>query len=340
MRAEQSRRNKPTKYFIKFNRNLLCHRLIRPLKSSDVVQAAPGWTPLFGFLACLFGGIPIIIIGGASGGFLLIVIGVLAIPTGLIGLCGLMAVQPNTARVLLLFGEYRGTIKASGFYWVNPFYSKKKVSLRVRNFETGSATTPETKNAQGIVTHPKSRSASKPSKVNDRDGNPIEISAVVVWKVIDTAEALFEVDDFENFVEVQSEAALRSLATRYPYDSDDQEVSLRGNTEEICDKLRDDIHERLEKAGVEVLEARISHLAYAPEIAAAMLQRQQAGAVVAARTRIVDGAVGMVEMALEHLKRDNIVELTDDQRATLVSNLLVVLCSDRHTQPVVQTGAS
>jgi regulator of protease activity HflC (stomatin/prohibitin superfamily) len=312
-----------------------------PAEVERIVQAKAGWQPLFAFLACLLVGIPLIILGAASGrgGVLLIPLGVLAIPTGLIGLCGLMAVQPNTARVLLLFGEYRGTIKDSGFYWVNPFYSKKKVSLRVRNFETGSATTPEKKNAQGIVTQQKSRSASKPSKVNDRDGNPIEISAVVVWKVIDTAEALFEVDEFENFVEVQSEAALRSLATRYPYDSDDNEVSLRGNTEEICDKLREDIHERLEKAGVEVLEARISHLAYAPEIAAAMLQRQQAGAVVAARTRIVDGAVGMVEMALEHLKRDNIVELTDDQRATLVSNLLVVLCSDRHTQPVVQTGA-
>jgi regulator of protease activity HflC (stomatin/prohibitin superfamily) len=175
--------------------------------------------------------------------------------------------------------------------------------------------------------------------VNDRDGNPIDISSVVVWKVTDTVEALFEVDDFEDFVAVQSEAALRSLATRYPYDSDDDEVSLRGSTDEICDKLREDIQERLNDAGVTILEARISHLAYAPEIAAAMLQRQQAGAIVAARTKIVDGAVGMVDMALEHLKRDSIVELDPQQRATLVSNLLVVLCSDRHTQPVVQTGS-
>ncbi len=175
--------------------------------------------------------------------------------------------------------------------------------------------------------------------MNDRDGNPIEISAVVVWKVTDTAEALFEVDDYEDFVAVQSEAALRSLATRYPYDSEDHEVSLRGSTDEICDRLREDIQERLSDAGVTVMEARISHLAYSAEIAAAMLQRQQAGAIVAARTRIVDGAVGMVDMALEHLQRDDIVELDAQQRATLVSNLLVVLCSDRHTQPVVQTGA-
>ncbi|MCS7470146.1 SPFH domain-containing protein [Stieleria sp. ICT_E10.1] len=252
---------------------------------------------------------------------------------------GLLAIAPNNSRVLLLFGQYKGTVKKSGFVWVNPFYSKKKVSLRIRNFETGSSTKPETKNKEGVVTQPKTRSAGKPSKVNDRDGNPIEISAVVVWKVVDTAEALFEVDDFENFVEVQSEAALRGLATRYPYDSRDDEQSLRGSTDEICDRLRDDIQDRLEKAGVQVLEARISHLAYAPEIAAAMLQRQQASAVVAARTKIVDGAVGMVEMALEHLKRDNIVELDAGQRAALVSNLLVVLCSDRHTQPVVQTGA-
>ncbi|MEE2937898.1 MAG: SPFH domain-containing protein [Planctomycetota bacterium] len=240
--------------------------------------------------------------------------------------------------MLLLFGEYQGTAKDSGFFWVNPFFSKKEVSLRVRNFETGSRTTPAKKH-QGVVTKEKSRSASKPSKVNDHDGNPIEISAVVVWKVIDTAEAPFQFDDFEHFVEVQSEAALRGLATRYPYDiKNDEDVSLRGNTAEICNRLRDDIKERLEKVGVDVLEARISHLAYAPEIAAAMLQRQQAGAVVATRTKIVDTAVGMVDMVLEHLKRDNIVELTDEQRATLVSNLLVVLCSDRHTRPVVKTS--
>ncbi len=301
----------------------------------------PGWTPLFASCGAALLGVLMIITGGASGGpmgAILVVLGIIAVLAALVAMFGLMAIAPNSSRVLLLFGEYRGTARESGFFWVNPFYSKKKVSLRVRNFETGSSSTPEHKNAEGKIVIPRSRSAGRPSKVNDRDGNPIEISAVVVWKVTDTAEAMFEVDDYEHFVEVQSEAALRSLATRYPYDSRDDEVSLRGSTDEICDRLCEDIQERLDKAGVTVLEARISHLAYAPEIAAAMLQRQQAGAVVAARTRIVDGAVGMVEMALEHLNRDGIVELDDQQRASLVSNLLVVLCSDRHTQPVVQTG--
>ncbi|TWU42472.1 SPFH domain-containing protein [Novipirellula artificiosorum] len=310
--------------------------------NEKVGKTIPGWGPLFGALASIPLAILMIILGGAAGGAfgaLTILLGILMIPSALVCLFGLMAIAPNDSRVLLLFGEYRGTVKESGFFWVNPFYWKRKVSLRVRNFETGSSSTPEEKDGTGKVLKAKSRTASRPSKVNDSDGNPIEISAVVVWKVTDTAEALFEVDDYEHFVEVQSEAALRSLATRYPYDSEDHEVSLRGSTEEICNRLREDIQERLMKAGVTVLEARISHLAYAPEIAAAMLQRQQAGAVVAARTKIVDGAVGMVEMALEHLNRDNIVELDATQRAKLVSNLLVVLCSDRHTQPVVQAGS-
>lgn len=251
---------------------------------------------------------------------------------------GFQAVAPNDARALLLFGEYQGSITQSGFFWVNPFFTKKRISMRVRNFETGSTTTPETKDAQGKILQHKSRSAGRPSKVNDRDGNPVDISAVVVWRVVNTAEALFEVDDYEDFVAVQSEAALRSLASRHPYDSEDHEVSLRGNTIEVCEQLQQDIQERLNAAGVKVLEARISHLAYAPEIAAAMLQRQQAQAVVAARTKIVEGAVGMVQMALEHLAKDHIVELDDERRAAMVSNLLVVLCSDRHTQPVVNTG--
>ncbi|MGI9474064.1 MAG: SPFH domain-containing protein [Rubripirellula sp.] len=301
-----------------------------------------GWGPLFVCLACLLAPLILIptgiIIDGGLGGFIAIM-AIPLIPVAIIGLFGLLAIPPNNSRVLLLFGEYRGTVTDTGFFWVNPFYSKKRVSLRVRNFETGSSTTPEQKDSAGTIIKEKSRTSGRPSKVNDRDGNPIEISAVVVWKVTDTAEALFEVDDYEHFVAVQSEAALRNLSMRYPYDSDDQEVSLRGSTNEICDRLREDIQERLADAGVTVLEARISHLAYAPEIAAAMLQRQQAGAIVAARTKIVDGAVGMVDMALEHLNRDGIVELDDNQRATLVSNLLVVLCSDRHTQPVVQTGA-
>ena len=182
------------------------------------------------------------------------------------------------------------------------------------------------------------RTHGRPSKVNDLHGNPVEISAVVVWRVVNTAEATFHVQDYEDFVAVQSEAALRSLAMRYPYDSEDHEMSLRGNTEEICKQLRTDIQERLDQAGVEVIEARISHLAYAPEIAAAMLQRQQASAIVAARSKIVEGAVTMVQMALEHLSREKIVELDDERKAAMVSNLLVVLCSDRHAQPVVNTG--
>jgi regulator of protease activity HflC (stomatin/prohibitin superfamily) len=226
----------------------------------------------------------------------------------------------------------------SGFYWVNPFYSKKKITLRIRNFETGSITTPEMTNQAGAIVQHKARTSGRPSKVNDKDGNPIEISAVVVWKVVNTAEALFEVDDYEDYVAVQSEAALRNLAQRHPYDSEDHEISLRGNTVEVCDQLKHDIQDRLDKAGVDVIEARISHLAYAPEIAAAMLQRQQAHAVVAARAKIVEGAVGMVQMALDHLARDQVVELDEERRASMVSNLLVVLCSDRHTQPVVNTG--
>nr|WP_206202663.1 SPFH domain-containing protein [Thioalkalivibrio sp. XN279] len=251
---------------------------------------------------------------------------------------GFMAIAPNDSRVLLLFGEYKGSVRASGFFWVNPFFSKKKLSLRVRNFETGSLSTPEKKDAAGKVVQERTRTHGRPSKVNDRDGNPIDISAVVVWRVVNTVEALFEVDDYEDFVAVQSEAALRSMASRYPYDSEDHEISLRGDTSKISGQLRDDIQERLDKAGVEVIEARISHLAYASEIAAAMLQRQQAQAVVAARTKIVEGAVGMVQMALDHLARDQVVELDDERRAAMVSNLLVVLCSDRHTQPVVNTG--
>ena len=252
---------------------------------------------------------------------------------------GFQAIAPNDARVLLLFGNYKGSITKSGFFWVNPFFSKKKITRRVRNFETGSTMTPEKKDSTtGMVTQKKTRTAGRPSKVNDRDGNPIEISAVVVWKVVDTAEALFEVDDYEDYVGVQSEAALRNLASRYAYDGGDEDETLRGNTGKVGDELKRDIQERLGKAGVEVTEARISHLAYAPEIAAAMLQRQQAHAVVAARSKIVEGAVGMVQMALNELKDQGVVDLDEEKRASMVSNLLVVLCSDKHTQPVVNTG--
>ena len=230
-------------------------------------------------------------------------------------LAGLFMVNPNEGRVLQLFGDYRGTVKDPGLRWANPFYAKKAISLRVRNFETGRL------------------------KVNDTDGNPVDIAAVVVWKVVDTAEARFEVDDYEHYVHVQSEAALRNLATRYPYDShDDAQVSLRGNTAAVARDLKEEIQDRLAKAGVEVVEARISHLAYAAEIAAAMLRRQQAGAIVAARARIVEGAVGMVEMALALLEKSTQVRLDDERKAAMVSNLLVVLCADREAQPVVNTG--
>jgi len=228
---------------------------------------------------------------------------------------GLFMVNPNEAKVLQLFGAYKGTAKEQGLRWANPFLMKRKVSLRVRNFESSHL------------------------KVNDIDGNPIEIAAVVVWKVFETAEAVFEVDDYEHYVKVQSEAALRNLATSYAYDAhDDSHVSLRGHTNAVADHLKREIGDRLVKAGVEVIEARISHLAYAPEIAAAMLQRQQAGAIIAARQKIVEGAVGMVEMALDMLSQKSIITLDEDRKAAMVSNLLVVLCGDRSTQPVINTG--
>ena len=299
-----------------------------------------GWLPLAIFLTLLIGGPTLFIYTAATvhnPPVWPLICGPIMFLSAIVMLFGFQAVAPNDPRALLLLGDYRGSIKDSGFFWVNPFYSKKKISLRVRNFETGSITTPEKKTLEGIVQH-KSRTAGKPSKVNDRDGNPIEISAVVVWRVVDTAEALFEVDDYEDFVAVQSEAALRNLASRHPYDSEDHDISLRGNTVEVCEQLQQDIQERLDKAGVNVIEARISHLAYSPEIAAAMLQRQQAQAVVAARTKIVEGAVGMVQMALDHLSRDQIVEMDEERRASMVSNLLVVLCSDRGAQPVVNPG--
>ena len=305
-----------------------------------------GWPPLAISLAGLLFSVYLFVVtlmNIANGFESMAVIGVFSALacffTSFVCMFGFLAIQPNEARVLLLYGEYKGTVRESGFFWVNPFFSKKPISLRIRNFETGSIHSAEQKNQAGQVIQHKSRSAGRPSKVNDRDGNPIDISAVVVWKVVETAEAMFEVDDYEDFMAVQSEAALRSLATRHPYDSEDHEVSLRGSSQEISDQLRHDIQERLNKAGMEVIEARISHLAYAQEIAAAMLQRQQAHAVVAARTKIVDGAVGMVQMALERLSKDQIVELDDDRRAAMVSNLLVVLCSDRHTQPVINTGS-
>jgi uncharacterized protein (DUF1330 family) len=230
-------------------------------------------------------------------------------------MAGLFMVNPNEGRVLQLFGKYVGTCRQEGLRWANPFYSKRRISLRVRNFETNRL------------------------KVNDIDGNPIEIAAIVVWKVVDTAEACFQVDHYEQFVAIQSEAAVRNLATQHPYDSHSEErVSLRGHTGTISDQLRGEIDQRLEEAGVEVVEARISHLAYAPEIAEAMLRRQQAGAIIAARTLIVEGAVSMVEMALQQLSAKKIIEFDDERKAAMISNLLVVLCGETNTQPVINTG--
>jgi len=229
---------------------------------------------------------------------------------------GLFTVSPNEAKVLQLFGKYAGTVRTPGLWYDNPLLTKKKVSTRVRNFETGKL------------------------KVNDKDSNPIEIAAVVVWRVVDTAEALFEVDDYVEYVQVQSEAALRGLATNYPYDAHvEGQLSLSANAVEISEKLTAEIQERLNKAGVQVMESRISHLAYAPEIASAMLQRQQANAIIAARQKIVEGAVSMVEMALEDLSKRHIVDLDEERKAQMVSNLLVVLCADRSPQPIVNTGS-
>ncbi len=232
-----------------------------------------------------------------------------------IGWGGFFVVNPNEAKVLTLFGRYWGSIKRDGFHWANPLLTKRHISLRIRNFESSQI------------------------KVNDLEGNPVEIAAVVVWRVTDTAEACFEVDNYEHYVKVQSEAAVRNLATQYPYDAyEEHHKSLRGNTIEIAEQMKTEVQERLSKAGVEALEARINHLAYAPEIASAMLQRQQAGAIIAARSRIVEGAVGMVEMALDLLSKRDVVELDNDRKAAMVSNLLVVLCGDRNTQPVINAG--
>ena len=234
----------------------------------------------------------------------------------LFALAGFYMVEPNQAAVQSLFGKYIGTVKEQGLRWNNPFYSARKISLRVRNFESSKL------------------------KVNDLDGSPIEIAAVVVWQVVDSAEAVYNVDDYESFVHIQSEAALRAMATSYPYDQhEDGTVALRSHAAEIAKHLTEEIQERLVQAGVHVSEARISHLAYAPEIAQAMLQRQQAGAIIAARTRIVEGAVSMVEMALEQLSARKVVDLDPERRAVMVSNLLVVLCGERGTQPIVNAGS-
>ncbi|MFF7235786.1 SPFH domain-containing protein [Streptomyces collinus] len=251
--------------------------------------------------------------GGAEGGF--VAGGFLVFLAAVIAMRGLNTVAPGEARVVQLFGRYRGTIRQDGLRWVNPFTSRTRISTRVRNHETAVL------------------------KVNDAYGNPIELAAVVVWKVRDTAQATFEVDDFAEFVATQTETAVRHIAIEYPYDAHEEDgLSLRGNAEEITEKLAVELQARVEAAGVSVIESRFTHLAYAPEIASAMLQRQQAGAVVAARRQIVDGAVGMVEAALTRIAERDIVELDDERKAAMVSNLMVVLCGDRAPQPVLNTG--
>jgi len=251
-----------------------------------------------------------------QGNVWLVIASVLGVVATLICFNGLFMVHPNQAKVLQLFGKYAGSVRQTGLRWANPFYTKHAVSLRVRNFESGQM------------------------KVNDSSGNPIDIAAVVVWKVVDSAEAMFEVDDYESFVHIQSEAALRNMATSYPYEaSDPAEVALRSHPQEIAEILRKEVQDRLDKAGVEVIEARISHLAYAQEIASAMLKRQQAQAIVAARTQIVDGAVGMVRMALEELKAQGVVDLDEERKANMVSNLLVVLCGEENARPVLNAGS-
>lgn len=277
-----------------------------------------GLALLLGLLG-LAAGVVLVIAGSASGStalkVALITIGVVVAIAAFFAMCGLNMVAPGEARVVQLFGRYRGTIRTDGLRWVNPLTSRSKISTRVRNHETAVL------------------------KVNDAYGNPIELAAVVVWKVEDTAQAMFEVDDFLEFVSTQTEAAVRHIAIEYPYDAHDEEdLSLRGGAEEITEKLAVELRARVDAAGVHIIESRFTHLAYAPEIASAMLQRQQAGAVVAARRQIVDGAVGMVEAALARLTEQEIVELDQERKAAMVSNLMVVLCGDRSVQPVLNTG--
>jgi len=255
-------------------------------------------------------------VGTVQRGVEMIVAGVVCLLLAVLVSIGFFILQPNQAGVLLLFGKYVGTVKSQGFWWANPFYTKQKISLRLRNFNSDKL------------------------KVNDNAGNPVEIAAVVVWKVVDTFAACFEVDDYNDYVTIQSESAIRHLATAYPYDSweDEQVVSLRGDIDQVSKALEEELQERLDKAGVKVLEARLSHLAYAPEIAEAMLRRQQAAAIIAARTKIVEGACSMVRMALDDLSAHHVVELDDERKAAMVSNLLVILCGETAAQPVVNTG--
>jgi regulator of protease activity HflC (stomatin/prohibitin superfamily) len=283
--------------------------------SEKAIRGLPGWVILFVLIAVLLGASYELVQAAGSASSWEVLLWSLVLALTLACVPGLTVVNPNEAKVLTLFGVYKGSIKVPGFWWVNPLTTRRRLSLRVRNFESGHL------------------------KVNDLDGNPIEIAAVVVWRIVETFEAVFNVDDYEHFVHVQSEAAVRILATTYAYDAhEDGKHSLRSSVGEITERLRHEIQERLATAGIDVIEARISHLAYAPEIAGAMLRRQQASAVIAARQRIVEGAVGMVEMALSEISRKGVVQLDEERKAAMVSNLLVVLCSERGVEPVVNTG--
>jgi regulator of protease activity HflC (stomatin/prohibitin superfamily) len=278
-------------------------------------RAAPGLPVLFALLAGSLGGAWLIFLGVTGRSLGLAFAGALLLTILLVMCAGLFTVEPNEAKVLQLFGTYKGTVRQQGLFFANPFFSKKKITLRARNFETARL------------------------KVNDKHSNPVEIAAIVVWRVIDSAEALFEVENVETYVMTQSESALRALATKYPYDAHAEgEFSLSVNPDEIATELSVQLTERFAKAGVEVIESRVSHLAYAPEIAGVMLQRQQASAMIAARTKIVEGAVGMVDMALAMVEERGMAKLDADRRAAMVSNLLVVLCGERSAQPVLNTG--
>jgi regulator of protease activity HflC (stomatin/prohibitin superfamily) len=281
-------------------------------------SAANGYLMLFVGILFVLGAIAALVTGIRTENPMWIIAIASGVILGVLTLVGLFIVNPNDARVLVLFGVYKGTVRENGFYWTNPFMVKKKITLRARNL-----------NGERL-------------KVNDKIGNPIEIAAVVVWQVLDTYKAFFEVDDYEHYVVVQSEAAVRHLAGSYPYDTleDDQEetLTLRAGTDQVAEVLEQELSARFARAGIKVIEARISHLAYAPEIAEAMLRRQQASAVVAARTQIVHGAVSMVEMALDKLAEKHVVELDEERKAAMVSNLLVVLCSETSASPVVNAG--
>lgn len=282
-----------------------------------IVQVSSGWGMLAFNILTYLGAIASFITGVALENPWIVVPGIVGIVVAIFTSIGFFTLEPNKNAVLILFGEYKGTVSNQGLYWANPFLRKVKISMRMRNFNTEKL------------------------KVNDRDGNPIEIGAVVVWTVRKAAHAVFDVDDYVEYVHTQSESAVRHMATKYPYDTpsdDDHRTSLRGSTDQIAAALSEELQERMQKAGIKIEEARLSHLAYAPEIASAMLQRQQAQAIVDARATIVEGAVSMVEMALEQLTQRGIVHLDDDKQATMVSNLLVVLCGDKSTQPVLNTG--